>query len=72
VLRQRIERLLEKLFVPTPGQMRDLRAVELLELVNGSDARQVLVALAGGLRSARLAQAAKGALDRLTKRMVTR
>jgi hypothetical protein len=52
--------------------MRDLRAVELLELVSGSDARQVLVSLVGGLRSARLTQAAKGALERLTKQTVTR
>jgi hypothetical protein len=72
VLRQRIERLLDKLFVPTPGQMRDLRAIELLELLSGSDARQVLVSLVGGLRSARLTQAAKDALERLTKRTVTR
>ena len=38
VLRQRLERLLDKLFVPTAGQMRDLRAVELLELMGRSDA----------------------------------
>ena len=72
VLRQRMERLLERLLVPTPGQMRDLRAVELLELVSGSDARQVLVSLAGGLPSTRLTREAKGALERMTKQAVTR
>ena len=72
VLRKRVERLLDKLFVPTPGQMRDLRAVELLEMVGRSEARQVLRALAGGLPSTRLTQEAKGALERLTNQAVTR
>ena len=71
VLRKRIERLLDKLFVPTPGQMRDLRAVELLELIGRSDARQVLRALAGGVPSTRLTREAKGALQRMTKQAVT-
>ena len=72
VLRKRMERLLKKLYVPTPTQLRDLRAVELLELVSGSDARQVLVALAGGLPSTRLTHEAKGALERMTKQAVLR
>jgi RNA polymerase sigma factor (sigma-70 family) len=71
VLRKRVERLLDKLFVPTPGQMRDLRAVELLELIGRSDARQVLRALAGGIPSTRLTREAKSALQRLTKQAVT-
>jgi RNA polymerase sigma factor (sigma-70 family) len=72
VLRKRVERLLDKLFVPTPGEMRDLRAVELLEMVGRSEARQVLRALAGGLPSTRLTQEAKGALERLTNQAVRR
>ena len=55
-----MERLLDKLSVPTPGQMRNLRAVELLELVGRAYARQVLVSLADGLPSARMTQEAKG------------
>jgi hypothetical protein len=71
VLRKRVERLLDKLFVPTPGQVRDLRAVELLELIGRSDARQVLRSLAGGVPTTRLTREANDALQRLTKQAVT-
>jgi WD40 repeat protein len=64
-LRQRLERLLEKLSVPAGGPMRELRAVELLELMGGSDARQLLRTLAGGAPGARLTREARGALHRL-------
>jgi RNA polymerase sigma factor (sigma-70 family) len=66
VLRRRMERLLDKLYVPTPVQMRDLRAVELLELVGRSDARQLLKSLADGVPGTRLTREAKSAMQRLT------
>jgi hypothetical protein len=71
VLRRRIERLLDKLYVPTPRQLRDLRAVELLELVGRSDARQLLKTLADGVSGTRLTREAKSAIERLTKQAVT-
>jgi hypothetical protein len=69
-LRQRIERLLDKLAVPAAARMRDLRAVELLELPGSSEARRLLQALAGGAPTARLTREAAAALQRLTKRGV--
>jgi RNA polymerase sigma factor (sigma-70 family) len=71
VLRRRVERLLDKLTMPTAGQMRDMRAVELLELIGHSNARQVLLSLADGVPGARLSRVARGALQRLSKRAVT-
>jgi hypothetical protein len=71
VLRKRMERLLDKLSVPTRGQMRDLRAVELLELLGRSDARQLLQSLADGVSGTRLTREAKSAMQRLTKQAVT-
>jgi hypothetical protein len=70
-LRQRAKRLLRMLSVPTAGQMRDLRAVELLELIGSSDTRQVLQTLAGGVAGSRLTREATSALQRLTKRAAT-
>jgi WD40 repeat protein len=71
-LRKRLERLLENLSVPVhrAGQLRDLRAVELLELIGSAEARQMLDALAGGMRGARLTREAAGAMQRLRKRSV--
>jgi RNA polymerase sigma factor (sigma-70 family) len=70
-LRQRLERLRDRLFVPTPGLLRDLRAVELLELIGNPEARQMLGALAGGTPGARLTREAHSALQRLTKQAAT-
>jgi RNA polymerase sigma factor (sigma-70 family) len=70
-LRQRLERLRDKLFVPAPGLLRDLRAVELLEQVGNPEARQVLAALAGGVPGARLTREAQSAVQRLTKQAAT-
>jgi WD40 repeat protein len=67
-LRQRLERLREKLSVPTPGLLRDLRAVELLELIGSSEARQLLEVLAGGVSGARLTGETQGAVRRLAQR----
>jgi RNA polymerase sigma factor (sigma-70 family) len=68
VLRQRVERLLEKLVMPAAGSMRNLRAVELLELIGSWDARQVLLSLADGVPDTRLTRVARGAVGRLTNR----
>jgi RNA polymerase sigma factor (sigma-70 family) len=70
-LHQRLKRLLHALSVPTGGKMRGLRAVELLELIGNSDARQELQTLAGGVAHARLTREAASTLQRLTRRVTT-
>jgi hypothetical protein len=69
-LGQRVRRLLDKVSgIPhLPGQRRELRAVELLELMGSSEARQVLATLAGGAPGARLTQEARHAVQRLAQR----
>jgi RNA polymerase sigma factor (sigma-70 family) len=73
-LRQRVTRLLGKLSGQTPGRglVRDLRAVEALELAGGPDCRRVLEALAGGTPEARLTREAKAAAQRLARRATAR
>jgi hypothetical protein len=68
-LRKRLERLLDYLSrqVHRTGQVRDLRAIELLEFIGSPAARQLLAALAGGVPGARLTREAKGAVQRLAK-----
>jgi WD40 repeat protein len=68
-VRQRVERLLDNLSgqVPQAGQLRELRAVELLELMGSSEARQLLKALAEGAPEARLTREARSAIRRLTR-----
>jgi hypothetical protein len=66
-LRRRVERLLDKRLVPTTGQIRDLRAVEVLELIGTEKSRQLLQSLAGGVPEARLTRQAKSALMRLSR-----
>src|SRR5262249_5733548 len=72
-LRQRLERLLDNLSGPvrSAGLVRDLRAVELLELLGGPEARQLLQALAGGAPEARLTREARSAVRRLAGQTVT-
>jgi RNA polymerase sigma factor (sigma-70 family) len=72
-LRQRLERLLDHLSgqVPPAGQLRDLRAVELLELLGSPEARRLLQVLAGGAPEARLTREARSAIRRLTGQVVT-
>jgi RNA polymerase sigma factor (sigma-70 family) len=72
-LRQRLEQLLDKLAgqAPVAGKLRDLRAVELLEWIGGSEARQLLQVLAEGAPQARLTQEARSAIRRLTKASTT-
>jgi WD40 repeat protein len=68
-VRQRVERLLDNLSRPVPqaGQLRELRAVELLESIGSSEARQLLRALAEGAPEARLTREARSTIRRLTR-----
>jgi WD40 repeat protein len=68
-LRQRLQRLLDRLSgnAPPAGLLRELRAVELLELIGSPQARQVLQDLAAGAPDACLTRQAHGALQRLTR-----
>jgi WD40 repeat protein len=68
--RRRLERLLTKALkgpLPLP-QVQELRALEVLELLGTSAARQVLETLTKGDSEARLTREAKTALQRLEKR----
>jgi hypothetical protein len=65
-VRQRVERLLQKLTgKPSGASLRELRAVEALELAGGPEARRALEALAGGATEARLTRESRAALQRL-------
>jgi hypothetical protein len=66
-VRQRLERLVDRLRKQTDGtaQLRELRAIELLELIGTPDACQVLQAIAAGAPGARLTLQATGAMQRL-------
>ena len=64
-------RLLDKHSVPTAGPRRDLRAVELLELIGSAEARRVLQTVAGGMPGARLTREARSALQRLAQQAAT-
>jgi hypothetical protein len=67
-VRQRVERLLQKLAgKPSGDRLRELRAVEALELAGGPEARQGLETLAGGPPDARLTREARAALQRLRR-----
>jgi RNA polymerase sigma factor (sigma-70 family) len=68
--RKRLELLLKKLANPASNStlVRDLRGVELLEMVASAEARQVLQTLAGGADGARLTEEARVALERLSRR----
>jgi RNA polymerase sigma factor (sigma-70 family) len=66
--RRRIEKLLESLngWGPLEGDnLRALRGVQILEATATTEARAVLVTLAGGVPNARLTRDAQAALDRL-------
>jgi WD40 repeat protein len=69
-MRMRIEKLLAKLpeLAATPGRRRELRALEVLELLGTKEARAVLQRLANGTPAARLTQLAQKALARLADR----
>jgi WD40 repeat protein len=69
-LRRRLEPMVQKLDqrVLSSEQVRDLRALEVLEKIAGAEARQVLEALAGGAALDRRTREAKAALERLGRR----
>jgi hypothetical protein len=65
-VRQRVERLLRDVTArPAGSRLRDIRAVEILALAGGPEAREVLRALARGAPAARLTREARAVLDRL-------
>lgn len=67
--RRRIEGLLQSIRTSSVSlQLRDLRAVEVLEHIGTAEARQVLRTLADGAEYARLTREAKASLERLDKR----
>jgi WD40 repeat protein len=69
-MKQRIEKLQVRLSQPAVSteQLRQLRAVEALELLGSAPAKQLLKLLAGGAAEARLTRHAKDALARLANR----
>jgi RNA polymerase sigma factor (sigma-70 family) len=71
-LRKRLERLLDNLSgqVHPAAQMRELRAIELLELIGTAEARRVLGALSEGVASVRLTREANSAVRRLSQQAV--
>jgi hypothetical protein len=72
-VRKRAEQLLERWqrSAPPPEQLREQRAVAVLERIGTSEARRVLSELAKGGPEARLTQEAKASLARLSKRTAT-
>jgi len=68
--RKRIEELLESVrrSAVSGENLRDQRAVEVLEHIGTADAQKVLKALADGAAEARLTREAKASLERLTQR----
>jgi RNA polymerase sigma factor (sigma-70 family) len=68
-LKQRIEKLIEKAGTRKlqGDQLRELRAVEVLELAASPEAKQVLDTVAKGAPDARLTHEAKSAAERLAK-----
>jgi hypothetical protein len=68
-VRRRLERLLAKLNPNDPSsyQLRQLRALEVIEQIGTPEARQLLQELAQGAPAARLTREARASLDRLSK-----
>jgi RNA polymerase sigma factor (sigma-70 family) len=67
-VRLQVKRLLDRLTVTMPEQLRLLRAVEVLEQIADPAARRLLQKLAEGAPGARLTEAARAALDRQARR----
>jgi len=65
LVRQRLQGLLDKIDAPTVQQMRDLRAVESLEVIASPEAQQLLQTVATGDPTAPLTRQARLALQRL-------
>jgi len=69
-VQRRIEKLLTRLEPQDSSELlRSLRALELLEYIGTSEAKQVLETLATGAEAARLTTEAKASLNRLNKRV---
>jgi hypothetical protein len=69
-MRRRIELLLPKLqrpAAPSPGELRALRALAILERIGDAEARKLLEVLAAGSPAARLTQQARAALVHLAQ-----
>jgi RNA polymerase sigma factor (sigma-70 family) len=70
-MRQRLEKVLEReergQWSPSGERLRQLRALEALELAGSDEARRLLEELAGGMPGAWLTEEAKAALKRLGK-----
>jgi hypothetical protein len=64
-VRQRVEQILKN---RQKDVLRKVRAIEALEQIGNTEARDVLLALANGTPNPRIADAASAALQRLTKR----
>jgi hypothetical protein len=70
-LRQRLERLSQQARKTSPaGALRELRSVEVLELIGSPTARQVLRTLASGVPGSHLTRQAASALQRLAKQPI--
>jgi RNA polymerase sigma factor (sigma-70 family) len=69
-VRRRVGVILQKLQKASPGpqRLRELRALEVLEQIGGTEVRQLLRRLAEGLPQARLTQEARNTLERLERR----
>jgi WD40 repeat protein len=71
-MRRRLERLLKvedrERWSPSPDRLRQLRALEALELAGGAEAQRLLAELAKGMPGARLTEEAKAGLERLRRR----
>jgi uncharacterized protein with WD repeat len=67
-MRLRLESLLKNLAPPAPQALRQIRALEVLELLATPSARTALDELAKGAADTRLGREAKASLERLAKR----
>jgi HEAT repeat protein len=68
-VRRRVTKLLDQIDQErNPHYLRSLRAIEVLERMETSEARKVLEDLAKGVSEARQTQEAKASLDRLTRK----
>ena len=72
-VRRRLEELLEALRTqPEPALLRDLRAIQMLEMIGTAEARRVLTRVDESSQHGPRAEAARSALSRLNKREVVR
>ncbi len=67
-MRRRIDAVLEKLRAPNPEALRTLRALEVLERIDSTQAWQLLAALTGGASGFQQTEAARSASNRSEKR----